>query len=168
MAKRNVKNMLRRIRVWMLISLAGLFFFLIGINPGLFALDRSQAIGFVQIGLWCFGLSIFLFGMYSIIRIYRNGTPNTLLSDVGVRLAATGLVLAVSASYADFLGIGSHALSLLMFGPLQVIGLTLGIGISLLGLALYWPWKRKSLKKSLPPADSPAGSGESGASAALS
>jgi len=146
-ANRNPKIMLRRIRAWMLVSLLGLLFFLIGINPGFFELDRSQVIGFLQIGLWCIGLTLFMFGMYSMIRNYRGSQPNTLLSDVGVRLAATGLVLAVTASYADFLGIGSHERSVLLFGPLQVIGLTAGIVISLIGLALYWPWQRKSRRK---------------------
>ncbi|MBN1265802.1 MAG: hypothetical protein JXA25_09935 [Anaerolineales bacterium] len=141
---RNPKIMLRRIRTWMLVSLLGLIFFLIGINPGLFELNRSQVIGFLQIGLWCTGLSLFMLGAYSMIRIYRNGLSNTLLSDVGVRLASTGLVLAIAASYADFLGIGSHSRSVLLFGPLQVIGLTVGIIISLIGLVLYWPWKRKT------------------------
>ena len=142
-ANRNPKTMVRRIRAWMLVSLFGLLLFVVGINPGLFELDRSQVVGFLQIGLWCIGLSRFLLGLYFMVRIYRNGRSKTLLADVGVRLVSTGLVLSITASYADFLGIGSHNRSVLLFGPLQVIGLTLGIVVSLIGLVLYWPWQRK-------------------------
>jgi hypothetical protein len=150
--------MIRRIRIWILAGLIGLMFFLIGINPGMFNLDRSEAVGFLQIGLWCTGLSMFLLSLYFVIRIYRNGCQPSLLADVGVRLAATGLVLSVSASYADYLGIGSHTRDMLSFGPLQVIGLTAGILISLIGLALYWPWKKKIRKRRRPAEDENSGS----------
>ena len=161
------RNKVRKVRTWLLLALLGLALFTIGINPGMFNLDRSAAVGFVQIGVWCFGLSLFLFSLYSVIRLFRIGKPATLLSDVGLRLAATGLVLAVAASYADFLGIGSHARSLLAFGPLQVIGMSVGILISLIGLALYWPWKKKERKRrrtgeKVPEEEQESGSAEGG------
>ena len=141
------RTKVRKVRTWLLLAMLGLALFTIGINPGMFKLDRSAAVGFIQIGFWCFGLSLFLFSVYSVIRVFRIGRQATLLSDVGLRLAATGLVLAVAASYADFLGIGSHARSVLAFGPLQVIGMSVGILVSLIGLALYWPWKKKERKR---------------------
>ncbi len=141
----------------MVLGLIGLILFLIGINPGMFYLDRSEAVGFLQIGLWCAGLSLFMMSLYFVIRIYRNGCQPSLLADVGVRLAATGLVLSVSASYADYLGIGSHTRDMLSFGPLQVIGLAVGILISLIGMALYWPWKKKIRKRRKPGEDEVSG-----------
>ena len=75
------------------------------------------------------------------VKVIRNGHPNSLRSEVGLRLIATGYVFAVAASFADFLGIGSHALPGISYGPLQVTGLALGVLVSLFGVILYWPEK---------------------------
>jgi hypothetical protein len=121
--------------------LIGLFIFLIGIYPNLIGMDRSSVVGFVQIGVWLLGLGILLLGATLAMKVIRNGYPTTLRSEVGLRLIATGYVLAVTASFADFLGIGSHALPGISYGPLQVTGLALGVMVSLLGVILYGPGK---------------------------
>jgi hypothetical protein len=58
----------------------------------------------------------------------------------------------VAASFADFLGIGSHALPTIYFGPVQVLGLALGVLTSLLGLILYWPSRAKRGERAPSPA----------------
>jgi hypothetical protein len=98
-------------------------------------------VGFVQIGVWLLGLGILLLGATLAMKVIRNGYPTTLRSEVGLRLIATGYVLAVTASFTDFLGIGSHALPGISYGPLQVTGLALGVMVSLLGVILYGPGK---------------------------
>jgi hypothetical membrane protein len=128
-------------RGWMTMVLIGLFIFLIGIYPNLIGMDRSSVVGFVQIGVWLLGLGILLLGATLAMKVIRNGYPTTLRSEVGLRLIATGYVLAVTASFADFLGIGSHALPGISYGPLQVTGLALGVMVSLLGVILYGPGK---------------------------
>ncbi len=128
-------------RGWMTMVLIGLFIFLIGIYPNLIGMDRSSVVGFVQIGVWLLGLGILLLGATLAMKVIRNGHPTTLRSEVGLRLIATGYVLAVTASFADFLGIGSHALPGISYGPLQVTGLALGVIVSLLGVILYGPGK---------------------------
>ena len=128
-------------RGWMTMVLIGLFIFLIGIYPNLIGMDRSSVVGFVQIGVWLLALGILLLGPTLAMRVIRNGHPTTLRSEVGLRLIATGYVLAVTASFADFLGIGSHALPGILYGPLQVTGLALGVIVSLLGVILYGPGK---------------------------
>ena len=140
-------------RGWMTIVLIGLFIFIIGIYPNLIGMDRSPVVGFVQIGVWLMGLGILLLGATMTIRVIRNGYPNLLRSEVGLRLIATGYVLAVAASFADFLGIGSHALPGISYGPLQVAGLALGVLVSLFGVILYWPGKgsRASTKEQTSP-----------------
>jgi hypothetical protein len=125
----------------MTIVLIGLFIFMIGIYPNLIGMDRSPVVGFVQIGVWLLGLGILLLGSTMTVRVIRNGHPNSLRSEVGLRLIATGYVFAVAASFADFLGIGSHALPGISYGPLQVTGLVLGVLVSLFGVILYWPGK---------------------------
>ncbi len=128
-------------RGWMTMVLIGLFIFLIGIYPNLIGMDRSSVVGFVQIGVWLLGLGILLLGATLAMKVIRNGYPTTLRSEVGLRLIATGYVLAVTASAADFIGIGSHALPGISYGPLQVFGLALGVMVSLFGVILYGPGK---------------------------
>ena len=126
-------------RGWMTLVLIGLLIFMIGIYPNLIGMDRSPVVGFVQIGVWLLGLGLLLLGATMSVRVIRNGYPNSLKSEVGRRLIATGYVFAVAASFADFLGIGSHSLPGISYGPLQVVGLLIGVLISLLGVILYWP-----------------------------
>ncbi|MGH2625980.1 MAG: hypothetical protein ACRDHY_04945, partial [Anaerolineales bacterium] len=102
-------------------------------------MDRSPVIGFVQVGTWMTGLALLLLGAYLSVRVIRNGREATLISDVGSRMIATGYVMAAAASLADFIGIGSHPLPDIYFGPIQVVGLVLGLLISLVGVILYWP-----------------------------
>jgi hypothetical protein len=127
----------------MTLALVGLLIFLIGINPGLLGMNRSPAVGFVQVGVWLTGLAILLLGAYAALRVVRNGRQTTLLNDVGLRLAATGYVVAAAASLADFIGIGSHTIRALVFGKIQVAGLTIGVLFMVIGLMLYWPWPRR-------------------------
>lgn len=117
----------------------GLFVFLIGVSPDLIGMDRSPVVGFVQVGVWLAGLALLLLAAYLTIRVVRNGRPHSLLADIGVRLIATGYVVAAAASLADFIGIGSHTLPGLVFGHLQVTGLIVGVLTSLLGVVLFWP-----------------------------
>ena len=123
----------------MTVVLLGLFIFLIGISPDLIGMDRSPVVGFVQVGVWLTGLAALLLGTYLTIRVIRNGRNQTLRAEVGVRLMATGYVVAAAASLADFIGIGSHTLPGLVFGHLQVLGLVLGVMVSLVGVVLFWP-----------------------------
>lgn len=123
----------------MTLVLVGLFIFILGVNPDIIGMDRSPVVGFVQIGVWLLGFALLLLGATLTVRVVRNGRHSSLRSDIGLRLIATGYVFAVTASFADFLGIGAHRLPDIYFGPLQVFGLALGVVVSLLGVILYWP-----------------------------
>lgn len=123
----------------MTLVLVGLFIFVIGVNPNLLGMDRSPVVGFVQIGVWLTGLALLLLGATLTVRVVRNAHPNTLRSEIGLRMIATGYVFAVAASFADFLGIGTHTLPTISYGPMQVGGLIFGVVISLIGVLLYWP-----------------------------
>ena len=127
------------VRVWMSSVLVGLFLFVIGIHPDFIGMDRSPVVGFVQVGVWLFGLAMILIGAYSALRILRNKRPLTLRAEIGERLIATGYVVAAAASLADFIGIGSHHIPELIFGPIQIIGLIVGILTAFIGIGLYWP-----------------------------
>jgi hypothetical protein len=136
------RRQVRWARSWMTLVLAGFMLFVLGIDPGLFGLDRSPVVGFIQMGVWLVGLAMVLLGAYLAVRVVRNGRKPSLRSDIGLRLMATGYVVSLTASLADFLGIGSHHLPNLFFGPVQVMGLIVGIAVSFLGLLLYWPRRR--------------------------
>lgn len=125
------------------VVLVGSLMFLLGIHPAFFGLDRSPVVGFVQMGVWLTGLAVVLLGAYGAARIVRNGRKHSLRSEIGLRLVASGYVLALAASLADFLGIGSHPLPRVYFGPIQVAGLVTGIVMSLTGLILYLPRGRR-------------------------
>lgn len=127
------------VRIWMSSVLVGLFLFVLGINPNLINMDRSPVVGFIQVGVWLFGLALMYTGAYATLRIYRNKHPLSLRAEIGERLIATGYVVAAAASLADFIGIGSHSIPDLIFGPIQIIGLVVGIVTGLVGVVLYWP-----------------------------
>jgi uncharacterized membrane protein len=133
----------RRARRWMTIVLLGLFIFIIGVQPDILGLNRSLTVGFVQIGVWLTGLAILLLASYATVHVVRNGKPTSLRADIGLRLLATGYVVAAVASLADFIGVGAQRMPFIAFGPVQVIGLVTGVLLSLLGVILYWP-RRKS------------------------
>lgn len=142
------QRQIRWARRWMTLALVGLLVFLIGLEPDFLGLDRSPVVGFVQIGVWLFGLALLLLGGGLAVRVIRNGKETSLRADIGLRLIATGYVVAASASLADFISIGAHRMPFVHFGPVQTFGLVVGIVTSLLGVLLYWPfgtfWLRPS------------------------
>ena len=135
------------VRIWMSSVLVGLFLFVIGVNPDMISMDRSPVVGFVQVGVWLFGLALMFIGAYAALRILRNKRPLSLRAEIGERLIATGYVVAAAASLADFIGIGSHEIPELIFGPIQIIGLIVGIVTALLGIVLYWPRREREAEK---------------------
>lgn len=137
------RKQVRRARRRMTLVLFGLFIFLIGVYPNLIGMDRSPVVGFVQIGVWLTGLAILLIGAYATVHVVRNGMSTSLRADIGIRLIATGYVIAGVASLADFIGVGAQRMPLIAFGPVQVIGLAIGVLVSLVGVILYWPPRRE-------------------------
>lgn len=140
MSDRSLKpQQVRWARRWMTLVLVGLFIFIIGVDPDLIGMNRSSVVGFVQVYVWLTGLAILLIGAYATVRVVRNHRPMSLRADIGLRLIATGYVVAAAASLADFIGLGAHRLPEVYFGPIQVLGLASGVMTSLLGVILYWP-----------------------------
>ncbi len=137
------RKQVRRARRWMTVVLIGFFIFIIGVRPGLIGMDRSPVVGFVQIGVWLTGLAILLLGAFAAVRVVRNGMSTSLRADIGIRLIATGYVIAAVASLADFIGVGAQRMPFIAFGPVQVIGLAIGVLVSLLGVILYWPPRKR-------------------------
>ena len=97
-----------RVRVGLVTTLLGLLVFVLGANPGLFGLDRSPVIGFVQIAVFLVGLAVICIGGYISLAAIWNGGPKTIASDIGLRLVSTGYVIAVVSGMADVFGLGSQ------------------------------------------------------------
>ena len=118
---------------------AGFVIFIIGLFPGLLELDATPGIGLLQIGVFLFGLTLMTLGSYIYLYATRHrGQPTRLRQDIGVRLMATGVIIAYASGFADVLGIGSqYGAERPLFGPMQAAGVALSILIIVIGMFLY-------------------------------
>lgn len=133
-----------RIRIGLGLTIFGFILFLLGARPSLFGLDRSPVIGFVQIGMFLVGLALMCVGGYiSMMALWNKETPS-ILADIGLRLVATGFVIAVFAGMADVFGFGSHPLpEVPYFGGWQTRGVEIGQAIIAIGFLFMIPYKTK-------------------------
>jgi hypothetical protein len=122
---------------------AGLILFIIGAKPEWFDLDRSPVIGFVQTTVFLLGLGIIAVGGFMGLNALWNGREKSIPADIGMRLVATGYVVALFSGMADVFGLGSHPLpGVPFFGPWQAAGVQIGEVIMLIGLAMLAPYHR--------------------------
>jgi hypothetical protein len=129
----------RLARFGVAIVVFGFFFFLIGVFPDLIRLGITPGIGLLQIGAFLVGISIMTLGAYIYAYATRHrAMPRRLREDIGLRLMATGLVIAYATGFADVLGIGSHfGAERPLFGLWQAAGVALGVFIIITGIILY-------------------------------
>jgi hypothetical protein len=134
----------RRSQLGLITALVGLFLFTLGAEPGLFGLDRSPVVGFVQIAVFLVGLGIICLGGYTSLSALWNGGAKSIPSDIGQRLVATGYVIAVAAGMADIFGFGSQEWPTVpKFGYWQATGVMIGEAVIGVGFLLLIPFKRK-------------------------
>ncbi len=136
-----------RIFVSMITTFVGLFIFVVGAKPNLFAWDRSPVVGFVQIAVFLVGLALICLGGYLGLNTLWWGKERTITSEIGSRLVSTGYVIAVFAGLADIFGMGSQSFPAVpYFGPWQASGVLIGQGVIALGFLLMipfpFPWNR--------------------------
>jgi hypothetical protein len=137
-----------RVRIGLGLTAFGFFTFLLGADPGLFGLNRSPATGYLQILVFLFGLLIMCLGGYIALAGLWNGYQKTIIADIGLRLVATGYVVAVGSGMADLLGFGSHVYPITpYFGPWQEGGVILGEIVIGLGFLLLIPYRPPQLKR---------------------
>jgi hypothetical protein len=133
-----------KLRIGLIVALAGFFIFLLGARPSLFGQDRSPVIGFVQIAVFLIGLAFICVGGYLSLNAFWNNHPRSLGADIGLRLVSTGYVVAVFAGMADIFGFGSHLQArLAYFGPWQARGVQIGEAIIAVGFLLMLPLFQK-------------------------
>lgn len=132
-----------RARAGLVITLIGFLVFLIGARPSLFGLDRSPVVGFVQIAVFLVGLAIICLGGYISLRSIWRDRELSIPAEIGMRLVATGYVIAVFAGMADIFGMGSHPLpGYPYFGPWQARGVEIGQLIIGIGFVMLLPFRK--------------------------
>jgi len=141
-----------RVRLGLSVTLFGFIVFLVGARPGLFFLDRSPVVGFVQIAVFLVGLALICVGGYISLMVFWQNGHSTIAADVGQRLVATGYVIAVFSGMADVFGLGTRPPPdyVPYFGPLQATGVEIGQAIIVVGFLLLVPYRRR---KNLPPSE---------------
>ena len=138
----NHKSFKRRLNISLALSLGGFFIFLIGADPGLFGLDRSPLIGFVQTATFSVGLALLCLGGFISLKICQQSNQvQSLAQDIGIRLVATGYLVALISGMADVFGFGTQAWPAPpYFGPTQAVGVVIGEFIIAIGFLLYMPF----------------------------
>ncbi len=130
-----------RVRVGLVITIFGLVVYLLGIDPGMFGMDRSPVTGFVQIAVFLVGLAIMCIGGYITLNALWNGSPKSIAADIGLRLVSTGYVVTVAAGMADVFGFGNHPFpNIPYFGPWQAVGVIIGEGMIAAGFLMIIPY----------------------------
>ncbi|MBK8021630.1 MAG: hypothetical protein IPK19_09410 [Chloroflexi bacterium] len=124
------------------ITALGAVLMLMGLFPGVTGLTPGQGIGIVQfvaliLGSWLLNLGALLYAKYT---LYPRQDAN-LTQQICARVALTGLVLAAFTGLADYLGFGSHVVSLgspeVFFGPIQAGAVLAFLLIAALGVLFY-------------------------------
>lgn len=131
-----------RIRIGLVMTILGFVIYLLGVDPGIFGLDRSPVTGFVQIATFLVGLAFMCLGGYLGLNALWNGMQKTIAADIGLRLVATGYVVAVASGMADIFGFGNQPLpNIPYFGPWQAVGVMIGEATIVLGFILLIPYQ---------------------------
>jgi hypothetical protein len=133
-----------RIRVGIIFTIVGLFIYILGANPAIFGLDRSPVTGFIQIAVFLVGLATICIGGFITLNALWNGEEKSIAADFGLRLVATGYVIAVATGMADVFGLGNHTFpNIPYFGPWQAVGVMIGEAVILVGFLMIIPYPRK-------------------------
>jgi hypothetical protein len=125
-----------------------LIFFILGmalctvaITIDYIGLDITPGFGAVQMLQFLLGVScLTLAGFLYLYTLRQPDAPKSLQADIGMRLAATGLVFMYVAGFADLIGIGTHvhpSFARPFVGPIQLIGLFIGTISIIAGMLLY-------------------------------
>ncbi len=127
----------KRIQIGLFGAFFGFLSVILGAKPDFFGLDRSPVIGFIQIATFLVGLGIIAFSGYFCLMSFWPKGYTTITADFGIRLVATGWLIAVFSGMADVFGFGSHPMTgLIFFGKLQAMGVEIGEMFMGIGLVM--------------------------------
>jgi len=131
-----------RVNIGLGLTIAGFLIFLLGADPAMVGLDRSPYLGFVQTATFSTGLAMLcLGGFLSFKACQLRDSIQSLAQDIGVRLVATGYLIALISGMADVFGFGTQSWPALpFFGPTQATGVIVGEITIAIGFILYMPF----------------------------
>lgn len=136
-----------RIRIGMVVMIFGFVVYLLGADPSVFGMDRSPVTGFVQIAVFLIGLAFMCIGGYITLNALWNGQEKSILADIGLRVVATGYVVAVACGMADIFGFGNHPFpEIPYFGPVQALGVMVAEAVIVLGFLMIIPYPKEYLR----------------------
>lgn len=141
--KKNRSTGRLRTQLGLIATMIGFVLFVLGAYPALFGMDRSPVIGFVQIAVFLVGLALICIGGYLSLAGLWNGGGFSILADIGLRLVATGYVIAVACGMADVFGFGTQPFPKVPhFGVWQAGGIFIGQTVIAVGFVLLIPFRR--------------------------
>lgn len=133
-----------RLRLGLLIVFFGELVFLLGADPGIFGLDRSPVTGFVQISVFLGGEALICLGGYITFNALWAGEEKSIIADIGIRLISTGYLISFASGLADVFGFGNHPFpNIPYFGPVQALGVMIGLSVIIVGFILLIPYRRR-------------------------
>ncbi|MCA9902164.1 MAG: hypothetical protein H6654_00640 [Ardenticatenaceae bacterium] len=130
----------------------GLLFVAFSLGAEFLGLDITPGFGMVQMFQLLLGITALTVAIFMHINALRQETARSLQADIGVRLAATGLVFAYVTGLSDLIRIGTHVQPQFerpFVGPLQLGGLALAVLVIVVGLALYYTSRGTRQKSSM-------------------
>ena len=132
-------------RFGLVLTSLGLLVSLLGAEPGWFGLDNSEAVGFVQVGVISLGLLLICLGGSLALDSLWPSYWRSISADIGLRIAWSGLILAMVAAMADVFGLGTRPLatSFTFFGPWQARGVMIGEILILVGFFMMIPFNQE-------------------------
>jgi len=134
-----------RARFSITVTLLGLLIFLIGAKPEWLGMDRSPVIGFAQICVFMIGLLVICLGGYIGLSSMWAGQEKSIAADIGLRLVATGYVIAIFSALADVFGMSLRDDPRVpFFGPWQQAGVEIGMIVIAVGMLMVIPFHRLS------------------------
>ncbi len=127
----------KRIQFGLFGAFIGFLTVVLGAKPEFFGMDRSPVIGFIQTATFLMGIGIIgLSGYFCLMSFWPKGYT-TITADFGIRLVATGWLIAIFSGMADVFGFGSHPMTgLVFFGKLQAMGVEIGEMFMAAGLVM--------------------------------
>lgn len=133
--------MWRFAQVGIALGALGVMLSLMGLFPGVTGAQPTVGIGLVQVVMVLFGYTLLVLGALTYLKFtFYLEVPSTLVQQIGIRLALTGILFAALAGLADILGFGTHIrddVADIFFGQLQLIGILASFGLSSIGVLVY-------------------------------
>ena len=151
-SKKNDKTAKLRRNVTLLLFGIGLILMTLSLGAEFFGLDLTPGFGMVQMFQLLVGITALTLALFVHINTLRQQASRSLQADIGVRLAATGLVFAYVTGLSDLISIGTHVepqFERPFVGPLQLGGLALAVLVIIVGLMLYYTSRGTRQKSSM-------------------